>query len=99
MVKLDELGSEQVASLVSSIDADALCVHLNPAMELIQEDGDRDFTRGLETIARLVRDLPAGGKRFLQDATGYRATIVSGRVVSEGGRLTGEKPGRVARLR
>ena len=48
---------------------------------------------------RLVRDLPAGGKRFLQDATGYRATIVSGRVVSEGGRLTGEKPGRVARLR
>ncbi len=48
---------------------------------------------------RLVRDLPAGGKRFLQDATGYRATIVSGRVVAEGGRLTGEKPGRVARLR
>lgn len=58
IVQARELGSEQVASLVSSIDADALCVHLNPAMELIQEDGDRDFTRGLETIARLVRDLP-----------------------------------------
>ena len=59
------------------------------------------FDHGKLALAppRLVRDLPAGGKRFLQDASGYRATLVSGRVVSEAGRLTGEKPGRVARLR
>ena len=47
---------------------------------------------------RLASDLPAGGKRFLQDADGYRATIVSGVVVSEEGRLTDARPGRLARL-
>ncbi|MEM9489503.1 MAG: amidohydrolase family protein, partial [Myxococcota bacterium] len=31
---------------------------------------------------RLVRDLPAGGKRFVQDASGYRATIARGQVVA-----------------
>jgi N-acyl-D-aspartate/D-glutamate deacylase len=46
---------------------------------------------------RLVRDLPAGGKRLLQGARGYRATIVAGCAIAEDGRLTGERPGRVAR--
>jgi N-acyl-D-aspartate/D-glutamate deacylase len=48
---------------------------------------------------RLVHDLPGGGKRLLQDAEGYRATLVAGRVITENGRLTGERPGRLARLR
>lgn len=47
---------------------------------------------------RAVRDLPAGGRRFLQDARGIRATFVAGVRVSEEGRLTGERPGRVVRL-
>jgi N-acyl-D-aspartate/D-glutamate deacylase len=47
---------------------------------------------------RLVRDLPAGGQRFLQDAHGYRATFVRGQLVSDGGQLTGAYPGRVVRL-
>jgi isopentenyl-diphosphate delta-isomerase len=46
-----------VRSLVGEVGADALCVHLNPAMELVQPGGDRDFSRGLETIARLVEEL------------------------------------------
>ena len=46
---------------------------------------------------RLVRDLPAGGKRLLQDAQGYRATIVSGKTIARDGVLTGARPGRVAR--
>lgn len=45
----------------------------------------------------LVRDLPAGGKRFLQGASGYRAVIVRGEVIAEEGRLTGARPGRIAR--
>jgi N-acyl-D-aspartate/D-glutamate deacylase len=45
----------------------------------------------------LVRDLPAGGKRFLQSASGYRASIVCGEVIAEEGRLTGARPGRLAR--
>lgn len=47
---------------------------------------------------RLVADLPGGGKRLLQDAHGYRATVVAGAVVSDDGRLTGARPGTLLRL-
>ncbi len=47
---------------------------------------------------RLVDDLPAGGHRFLQDASGYRATIISGEVVVEDDALTDARPGRLVRL-
>jgi len=47
---------------------------------------------------KLVADLPAGGRRLLQDAQGYKATIVSGKVVALDGVLTGERPGRLVRL-
>jgi len=46
---------------------------------------------------RLVADLPAGGKRLLQDAVGYRATIVSGEVIAADGQLTEARPGRLVR--
>lgn len=46
---------------------------------------------------RMVKDLPAGGQRLLQDAVGYRASIVSGAVVTENGELTGARPGRLVR--
>jgi N-acyl-D-aspartate/D-glutamate deacylase len=47
---------------------------------------------------RLVADLPAGGKRLLQDARGYRATFVLGQKTLEDGVLTGKRPGRLARI-
>ena len=47
---------------------------------------------------RLVADLPAGGQRMLQDAEGYRATVVSGQVVIENDRLTDARPGRLVRM-
>lgn len=46
---------------------------------------------------RLVRDLPAGGRRFVQAARGYRATLVAGVPVVEAGTLTGARPGRWVR--
>jgi N-acyl-D-amino-acid deacylase len=46
---------------------------------------------------RMVRDLPAGGQRLLQDVRGYVATLVAGEVIAAEGRLTGARPGRVAR--
>ncbi len=46
---------------------------------------------------RAVRDLPAGGTRLLQDATGYRATIVNGEVTRRDGADTGARPGRLLR--
>lgn len=44
-------------------------------------------------------DLPAGGKRLLQDASGYRATILSGRVTYRDGKPTGALPGTLVRGR
>ena len=47
---------------------------------------------------QLVADLPAGGRRLLQRASGYRATMVAGQVIAEHGALTGARPGGVVRL-
>jgi N-acyl-D-aspartate/D-glutamate deacylase len=46
---------------------------------------------------RMVHDLPAGGGRMLQDASGYTATIVAGQVTRRNGRDTGARPGRLIR--
>lgn len=45
----------------------------------------------------MVFDLPADGRRMIQRAEGYRATIVSGAVTFENGDATGEMPGRLIR--
>ena len=44
---------------------------------------------------RMKLDLPAGGKRLLQGASGYRATLVSGQVTQLRGAATGALPGRL----
>ncbi|UYN97418.1 MAG: amidohydrolase family protein [Enhydrobacter sp.] len=56
-----------------------------------------DFGK-LRVEAPVMRwDLPAGGKRLLQRATGYRATVVSGEVTYRDGEPTGALPGRLVR--
>ena len=45
----------------------------------------------------MQRDLPAGGKRLVQGADGYVATVARGRVTYEGGEATGPLPGRLIR--
>ena len=57
-VQATRMQPSDIAALVDRIEADALCVHLNPAMELIQADGDRDFRGILKQIERLVHELP-----------------------------------------
>ena len=46
---------------------------------------------------QIIYDLPAGGRRMFQDATGYIATIVSGEVIMENGEYTGAVPGALIR--
>ena len=45
----------------------------------------------------MIFDLPADGRRLVQRAEGYRATVVSGVVTFEDGVATGELPGRLVR--
>ncbi len=45
----------------------------------------------------MVFDLPAEGRRLVQRAEGYRATVVSGVVTFENGEATGEMPGKLVR--
>lgn len=49
-------------------------------------------------IPELVRDLPAGGKRFVQKATGYVGTWVAGECVIRTGVMTDSKPGKLVRV-
>jgi isopentenyl-diphosphate delta-isomerase len=55
IVQAGQMSNAEVQALVDGVGADALCVHLNPAMELVQDDGDRDFRGGLVTLERLMK--------------------------------------------
>lgn len=46
----------------------------------------------------MVRDLPAGGQRLLQAATGFRATLVGGQRVIDNDVVTDARPGRLVRF-
>ncbi|MBL8532954.1 MAG: amidohydrolase family protein [Betaproteobacteria bacterium] len=48
-------------------------------------------------MPRVAYDLPAGGRRLVQKARGYRHTFVSGVETMRDGKATGEMPGRLIR--
>jgi len=54
-----------------------------------------DFDRLSLEAPRMVRDLPSGGRRLTQDATGYVATVVSGEAIQLDGQPTDALPGRM----
>jgi len=56
-----------------------------------------DFDELRCEVPEMAYDLPAGGKRLLQRAHGYRATVVSGQVTYEDGEPMGPLPGRLVR--
>ena len=49
-------------------------------------------------LPQLVRDLPAGGKRFVQRAKGYVGTWVAGEQVQAEGVISAARPGRLVRM-
>ena len=56
-----------------------------------------DFERLRIHAPEFVYDLPAEGRRLIQKADGYRATVKNGRVVYTDGKPTGELPGGLVR--
>ena len=48
-------------------------------------------------LPEIVRDLPAGGRRLTQRASGYDATIVSGKIIRRNDAPTGVLPGKLVR--
>src|SRR5947209_7006410 len=52
--QLVQRGTGAALKLIEMLKADGICIHLNPAQELVQEGGDRDFRGGLEAIKGLV---------------------------------------------
>ena len=56
-----------------------------------------DYARLRVRAPEVVYDLPAGGRRLIQRADGYEATILSGVPVHREGQATGALPGRLVR--
>ena len=56
-----------------------------------------DFDKLRCRAPHIVHDLPAGGRRLVQEADGYRCTVKRGTVTFENGKPTGELPGSLVR--
>lgn len=56
-----------------------------------------DYDRLRLYPVEVVYDMPAGGRRLVQRATGYKATLVSGVLIVRDDQHTGARPGRLVR--
>jgi len=52
-----QTATADIVRLVRTVGADALCLHLNPAQELVQKEGDRKFSGGLRALSRISAEL------------------------------------------
>ena len=96
----DKLALEQVVHMLSGRNAAYMGLHDRGHVTVGQRADLNliDPQRLAIGTPRLVRDLPGGGKRFLQQARGYRATWVAGTCVQQDGEVTAARPGRLVRM-
>ncbi len=85
------MQTKQTAELVGLFDRGVVAPGYKADLNVI------DFDHLQPHAPTVVYDLPAGGRRLIQRASGYVATIVSGRVAFREGEPTGELNGRVIR--
>ena len=58
IVQLREIPTNRIVELLKVLEVDGIAIHLNPAQELFQPEGDRDFTGIREALARFVEVCP-----------------------------------------
>ncbi len=87
-----QMQARDTARFIGLADRGTLEVGMRADLNLVELDR---VALGRPTLAH---DLPAGGKRLIQPATGYLATFVAGHQVTERGVLTGARPGRLVRV-
>jgi len=83
--------TQKAARAVGLNDRGVLAVGMKADINVI------DMDRLTLHMPDIVHDLPAGGRRLDQKATGYDATIVSGEVIRRMDLGTGARPGRLVR--
>jgi len=83
--------SRDTARTVDLLDRGVLAPGMRADVNVI------DFDRLAVHRPEMHHDLPAGGRRVLQRATGYRHTVVAGVETYADGEATGELPGRLVR--
>lgn len=80
--QLVQLGVPAVRELMERIGADAIFIHLNPAQELVQPEGDRSFTGCLDAIRRLADAL--GPRVWVKETGCGLSRSVAQRLVAAG---------------
>jgi N-acyl-D-amino-acid deacylase len=89
--QLVKMQTSETAEFFGFTDRGRLAPGLRADLNLI------DFDRLCLHQPEVVADLPAGGRRLVQRAEGYRATLVAGTPIFENGADTGARPGRLVR--
>jgi N-acyl-D-aspartate/D-glutamate deacylase len=95
----ERLALEHVVHRQTQASAHAIGLHDRGALQPgLRADLNLVDLDGLTLHApQMVHDLPAGGKRLVQRADGYRRTFVAGTEVMVDGEWTGATPGRLVR--
>ncbi len=57
VTQLVEYSVQEIRSALEMVDADALCVHINAAQEIIQPEGSHDFRNGIKQINKISGSL------------------------------------------
>ncbi len=58
VIQAKEYGVERTVELGKRLQVNAMAIHLNPAMEMIQQNGDRNFEGAVQTLEQLVAAAP-----------------------------------------
>jgi len=57
-IQIRDMVHTQIIEMLKKLEVDALAIHLNPAQELFQAEGDRDYTGVLQGIKRFCEVSP-----------------------------------------